>query len=57
MNIVKDVVRAVWPIVLRVLEKAASKTETEVDDAIVKIVNGALEAWLEDEDDDVKFLV
>ena len=56
MNIVKNVVRAVWPIVLRVLEKAASKTETEVDDAIVKIVNGAIEAWLEDEDEDVKFL-
>jgi len=56
MNIVKNVIRAVWPIVLRVLEKAASKTETEVDDAIVRIVDGAIEAWLDDEDDDVKFL-
>ena len=56
MNVVKSVIKAVWPIVLRVLEKAASKTESEVDDAIVKIVNGAMEAWLDDEDDDVKFL-
>jgi hypothetical protein len=55
MNIVKNVVKAVWPIVLKVLQSAAEKTESEVDDAIVKIVNGAIEGWLEDEENQVNF--
>lgn len=55
MNIVKSVVRAVFPIIIAVLKKAAEKTETVIDDYVVAGVEKAIQEWLEDEENDVKF--
>lgn len=54
MNIIKTIVKAVWPIIYNVLAKAADKTETPFDDIAVEGVNAAVEEWLEDTDDDIQ---
>ena len=39
MNVVKQVIKAVWPVIYNVLAKGAEKTETEFDDMAVKAIN------------------
>jgi len=55
MNIVKSVVKAVWPIVYRVLQKAADRTETQLDDIAVEAANTAVKEWLEDSQEEIEF--
>ena len=56
MNIVKSIVKVVWPIILNVLRKAADKSETQIDDIAVEAANTAIEEWLEDTQLDVNFV-
>ena len=56
MNIVKSIVKVVWPIILNVLRKAADKSETQIDDIAVEAANTAIEEWLEDTQLDVNFI-
>ena len=55
MNVVKSVVAAVWPIVFRVLEKAAKDTKTKLDDIGVAAANAAVTEWLADDENTVEF--
>lgn len=55
MNIVKSVVKAVWPIVYRVLQKAANNTETQLDDIAVEAANAAVNEWLGDTQEEIEF--
>ena len=55
MNIVKNVVRAVWPIIYKVLAKAAEKTTTQIDDIAVSAANAAVMEWLEDDEEEIRF--
>ena len=55
MNIVKAIVKVVWPIIHNVLRKAAEKTETQLDDIAVAAANTAVEEWLKDTQLDVNF--
>lgn len=50
MNIVKSVVAAVWPIVYKVLQKAADKSETQLDDIAVEAANTAVQEWINSDD-------
>lgn len=56
MNIVKSIVKVVWPIVLNVLRKAADKTDTQLDDIAVEAANTAVQEWLNDTQLDVNFI-
>jgi len=56
MNIVKSIVKVVWPIIYRVLQKAADKSETQIDDIAVEAANTAIIEWLEDTQMDVNFI-
>lgn len=49
MNVVKSVVAAVWPIIYKVLESAANKTNTQLDDIAVEAANAAVLEWLADQ--------
>jgi len=49
MNIIKTIVKAVWPIIYRVLEKYADRTETQIDDIAVQAANAGVMEWLDDE--------
>lgn len=53
MNIVKAIIKQIWPIIFTVLEKAAAKTDTPFDDIALAGVNAALYEWLEDTEEDV----
>ena len=55
MNIVKNIVKAVLPIIIQVLRKQADKTETPLDDIVVEAVKTALEMWINDTQLDVNF--
>ena len=56
MNVVKSVIRAVWPIIYKVLSKLAEKTETEWDDRIMDAISYAVLEWLDSDDgEDVRF--
>ena len=56
MNIVKSIVKVVWPIIYNVLRKAAERTDTRLDDIAVEAANTAVKEWLEDTQLDVNFL-
>lgn len=56
MNIVKAIVKVVWPIIVNVLRKAADKTETQLDDVAVEAANTAVQEWLKDTQLDVNFI-
>lgn len=51
MNLVKQMVRVVWPIIYSVLVKAADRTDTQLDDIAVEAANTAVLEWLDDADD------
>lgn len=53
MNIVKAIIKQVWPIIHQVLAKAAEKTTTPFDDIAVAGIDASIEEWLEDTDDDI----
>lgn len=48
MKVIKQVVKAVWPTIYGVLEAAADKTTSQVDDIMVEAVNAAIMEWLDD---------
>lgn len=52
MKILKNIVRAIWPIVLNQLEKLADRTATPWDDMAVDTVNFVIRTWLDMTDDD-----
>jgi len=56
MNIVKSIVKVIWPILLNVLRKAAKRTDTRLDDIAVEAANTAVTEWLEDIEMDVNFI-
>jgi len=55
MNIIKTIVKAVWPIVYKVLENYADRTDTEIDDIAVEAANAGIQEWLDDTKDDTNF--
>jgi hypothetical protein len=55
MNVVKAVVKAVWPIIINVLKTAAAKTETQIDDYVVAGVDSAIQEWLNDTQEEITF--
>lgn len=55
MNVVKSIVKVVWPIIYNVLARAADKSETQLDDIAVEAANTAVQEWLKDTTDDVNF--
>jgi hypothetical protein len=56
MNIVKSIVKVVWPIIYNVLQKAADRTDTQLDDIAVEAANTAVHEWLNDTQLDVNFI-
>ena len=56
MNIVKSIVKVVWPIMLNVLRKAADKSETQIDDIAVEAADTAIQERLKDTEMDVNFI-
>lgn len=55
MNIVKNVVKAVWPVIYKVLEKKVKDTDTAFDDIALKAIDAAIQEWLDDTQMDVEF--
>ena len=55
MDIVKSVIKAVWPIIYKVLEKQVDKTETKFDDISLEAANAAIQEFLDDTESDVEF--
>lgn len=54
MNVVKQIVAVVWPVIKKVLEKQVEKTESPIDDYVLIAVETAVLAWLNSKDDDTE---
>lgn len=55
MNIIKNVVHAIWPIIYRVLEKKVNDTTTPFDNIALQAADAAIDEWLNDTENDVQF--
>ena len=51
-KVVKAIVKAVWPIVYKQLEKVTDKTTSQWDDIALESISYAILAWIESDDEE-----